>query len=161
MCTHLHRMGHIIESSPGNIASQLRNPPGGQSHSAFVTSEATSSDHWQDSARSPWSGQTGSAPAPALEWGLEPRGSEPQRDGSANAYWGSEPQRNGSANAYWGSEPLQYSGTYAAAGDDYYSDNGTDTGTISSVDDHDYELPLPTLQRPMRLALTYFGHIRS
>ena len=137
MCTHLRRMGHIIERSPGNIASQLRNPPGGQAHSAFVTAEASVSDPWQSPSFDPWSSPAGSAPAP--EWG-----SAPQRDGSAHAYWGSAPTHQ------------QPAGTYAAAGDDYDSDNGTDTDTISSVDDNDYELPLPATSTPNEIGTHLF-----
>ena len=112
LCTLLRRMGHIIERSPGNIASQLR---GGSSQTqSFFAGQGQQHDPWHvQPASDPWSSAFAS-PTSAMYPAF----------GTAPAH-----------------AQIQATGAYAYASFDADSENGTDTDTISSLGDGDLDLP--------------------
>ena len=113
LCVGLRRMGHIIERSPGNIASQLR----GSSHHAptfFAGQEQEQHGAHQPSQQAdPWT----TSPDP---WAASFNNSA---DGSHPSY------------PAWPTYPA------ASAEDNDDSDNGTDSDTISSCYDTEYQMP--------------------
>ena len=65
----LRRMGHIIEGSPQNLASQLRSPPNGQGAGTFMAQTAPAAeDPWHSAGQpDPWGyGNPAATPAPAF-----------------------------------------------------------------------------------------------
>ena len=111
LCTGLRRMGHIIERSPGNIASQLRGN-NNQAHAFFA--DQPTQQHQQD----PWQAGDGSDP-----WAAAFNQQEPSYPA-----WGQQHQQQ----QYWNPAYPTY--------EDQDSDNGTDTDTVSSCYDTDYQL---------------------
>ena len=135
----LRRMGHILESSPGNVATQLRQTPtaaffmGGATDGGWSSggADAAGQDPWANGA-DPWS--TGGAYAAA-----------PQQASAAN-------------NASWGT-----GGAYAAVpqqtGAGSYVDSGTDSDTVSSLGETLFDeadlVGLTTAQRTEHLFWSY------
>lgn len=137
---HLRRMGHIIERSPGNIASQLRvGSNGGSPQPHFFAGEGSQGDPWQEPSNDPWGAAFAERPTPAANLA------------TTGSYWGTS--SGSQPGQSW--QPQIATPTYAMQ-DDWNSDNGTDTDTVSSVDDHDYELPLPATASPNAVASHLF-----
>ena len=114
LCTLLRRMGHIIERSPGNIAGQLRQ--GGSQVSSFFETSMHEPDPWhQQPSTDPWA-STFAQQSPSYPT-MHPAMQMPTH-----------------------SSTQQTHSTFPAF-DDNYSDNGTDTDTVSSCFDQDLEMP--------------------
>jgi len=113
MFVMLRRMGHILEQSPGNLATALQG--GGPRTSTFLTSdESVQQSTWNDQQEH----------APAASWG--------QSASSPVSFGGQQWDT-------WGTE----SDSQAAFLADYGYDSGTDTDTASSEGATTYELDVP------------------
>ena len=111
----LRRMGHILEQSPMNIASRLRQPPGrnylgAEVQEAFMAGEAAPVDPWTAPGGDPWS------QGPAV--------------GASSPQWNATP-----ANTTWGA-PAQPA---FPASDAVIIDSGTDTDTKSSIGEEEFD----------------------
>ena len=148
LCTALRRMGHILERNPGNLASSLRTQGHGAAVPTFFTGDAGT-----DGGQDPWHG----GPAQSEPWAQA-------RDTSASWSQAFQPaaptptytaNTTGAWNNWQPSTPAAYHAGSAPAADVAVDDseNGTDTDTISSCDDHRYQLPdVPAASSPNVIA---------
>ena len=138
LVTALRRMGHVIERNPGNLASLLH--PGHQAPTFFADGALAPTQ-----AADPWHQPGGNDPWAQTFLQYRPMGSTPAASGGQEA-WNSWQPTNATATTA--------TETYFTA--DYESDNGTDSDTISSCGDHNYESPLPLTSSPAEVASNLF-----
>ena len=130
----MRRMGHIVENSPGNIASILRRSPHSADHTLFTERDATAPQQPALQTASAFPMQGAEASSSSTPWHQSAPWTSSQPGYGPGMDW--QPPAWSAGHAY----PAH---AYAANTDNEWSDNGTDTDTESDLEDGELEVPLP------------------
>ena len=138
----MRRMGHIVENSPGNIASILRRSPHTASPAYWTDGDSTASPPLAPRATSAFPMHGASAGWSSASWQQPAPWNQP-RYGSGTDW---QPQSWSAAPSY----PAAHA--YPTTADEEWSDNGTDTDTESDLEGGELEVALPPTSSPNEVA---------
>jgi len=144
MIMTMRRMGHILEGSVGNLAQQLRTPPSGATAASLFPTWGNHTQQPVPATLMQHAFPSYTPPPPVQSWA-------PTDPWSAQDPWQSQQQQAGQATASRAQPASAAHSAYPAAqgGDNFVYDSGTDSDTISSINDVVHENPTVVALAPV------------